>query len=794
MRILRRYILGEVVSHALLGVLVFTFVVFLKGLGPLLDLVVRNSAPLPSVVELFLLTLPSALTLTIPMGVLLGVLLGLSRLAADSEITAMRASGLGSSAFVRVISIFAIAAWLIASANSIWLAPTSAAALSRLQDKLKDTQASFAVQPRVFYEEFKNRVVYVEDVRQGIGASVLRGVFIADISNPASPSITMAREGVVVNDGPEQIRVHLANGERHESLTSDPSQYSIETFDATDIPVAVPPSEATAREFIPVNEMSIGELWYRANHPEADNTEVSRVKSHDTPQMRARWYRVEFQKRLALPASCLVLALVGIPLGLSSRRGGKSIGFVLAILLVFAYYFISLSGISLGRAGKMPAGLAIWMANIVFAIAGIWLLRRVDRTPIELGSLKSLTAGVNDKIRAAGNVSLSLPGIKETDAFARAARRRRLFSARFPLILDDLLLRSFVNYFLLIMGSFLMLTLVFTFFELLGDIVRNHTSLLVLLQYLVNVSPSMIYTLAPLSVLLAVLVTFGAMQKTSELTAMKATGISVYRITLPILCIAFAFSVGLFLFDQFYLPAANQRQETLRNQIKGKPAQTYLQPDRKWIFGEQNAIYFYEFFDPEQNKFGNFSAYIFDPNTFQLVKRVHAARVHWDEDIHKWVLESGWSRTMNGAAIVNFQQFDVATMPELREAPGYFKKEVKQSQEMSFGELQNYIHDLQQSGFDVTPLRVQLHKKLSYPMISFIMAVLALPFAMGKQGKKGALTGVAVAIGIALVYFVAAGLFEAMGNSMQLPAAMAAWAPDLIFGFIAGYMTMKIPT
>ena len=114
MRILTRYILKEVVSHALIGAAVFTFVLFTRDLGRILELVVRNSAPLPSVAEVFFYTVPVALTYTIPMGVLVGILIGLSRLAADSEITAMRASGLGVWTFLRIISIFVVVAWLLA--------------------------------------------------------------------------------------------------------------------------------------------------------------------------------------------------------------------------------------------------------------------------------------------------------------------------------------------------------------------------------------------------------------------------------------------------------------------------------------------------------------------------------------------------------------------------------------------------------------------------------------------------------------------------------------------------------
>src|SRR5437879_5945777 len=140
MRILTRYILREVISHALIGTAIFTFIIYTKELGLILELVVRNSAPLPSAIQLFLLVIPEALTITLPAGVLIGILIGLSRLAADSEITAMKASGIGSWSFLRILSIFVVAAWLLALRNSVYLSRRAQAGLARLPEKRKVSQ------------------------------------------------------------------------------------------------------------------------------------------------------------------------------------------------------------------------------------------------------------------------------------------------------------------------------------------------------------------------------------------------------------------------------------------------------------------------------------------------------------------------------------------------------------------------------------------------------------------------------------------------------------------------------
>jgi LPS export ABC transporter permease LptG/LPS export ABC transporter permease LptF len=792
MRILTRYILGEVVSHALIGAAVFTFVLFTRDLGRILELVVRNSAPLPSVAEVFFFTVPVALTYTIPMGVLVGILIGLSRLAADSEITAMRASGLGVWTFLRVISIFVIVAWLLALGNSVYLAPRSLAALGRLQDNLKSSQASFEVQPRVFYEGFPKIILYVQDVKAMSGGALWKGVFLADLTDPAAPRISLAREGLLVSQGPDTLDLHLTNGSTHETDPKNPDQYQISTFETTDIPLQLPATQNN-QEHEPV---SLAEIKF---------SELLNTARTDNPVTR-RWNLIEYHRRLALPTACIVLALVGIPLGLSSKKGGKSSGFVLTIMLVFIYYSLSLIGVSFARQGKLSPAAGVWLADFVFLVGGVFLLWQSERRPIELAGLRSwfkhskLTSWFKPSTLkpSATNGTLQRNGESGRAAstesfFTRAPRRLRLFNLQFPTILDDYVLRGFTFYLALIIAAFLMLLLVFTLFELLGDILRNQISPLTVGEYLLNVVPYFLYTTTPLSMLLAVLVTFGLLQRSNEITAIKATGISVYRVIIPVLIASILVAGALFLSDQLYLPYTNKRQDALRNQIKGKPAQTYLRPDRKWIFGQHSDIYYYQFFDPDRDVFAGVSVFQFDPKTFQITHRIAADRAQWSKAMGRWVYEQGWERSLRGSAIDDYRKFDVATYPELAEQPAYFKKEIKQSSEMSYDELRNYIHDLEQSGFDVVRLRVQLQKKIAYPLITLVMAVLAIPFALS-AGKRSAVAGVATAIGIGVVYWTINGLFEAMGNLSQLPPAVAAWSPDLVFGFIGGYLILRMPT
>jgi LPS export ABC transporter permease LptG/LPS export ABC transporter permease LptF len=794
MRILTRYILREVTSHALLGGLLFTFIIFTRDLGRILEFVVRDSASYTDVARIILYTLPPTLNVTIPMAVLVGILLGLSRLASDSEITAMRAAGLGAIDFVRIVSIVSAVALILGLVNSLYLSPRGAAGLISLGETLSTSQASFEVQPRVFYEEFKNRVLYIQDATPAAGAALWRHVFLADLTDPADPHITTAAEAVVVNGTPntadaQTIRLHLINGGEHEISSADPNQYNITTFATTDIPIeTVAPEDAhLGRVNTPLQALTLSEVWRRGRSPQPMDA-----------RERAT-YRIEFNRRFSYPFACLVLMLVAVPLGISSKRGGKSTGFVLTILLVFIYYFLSDIGVAFAQSGKLSPFLGVWGANLLFATAGALLLFQMSRGGIALGifstlgtSLGRLATRILSSKNQSGGPSSSFSATNLKSKFRSIAR------IQFPLLLDDYVMREYATAFAIILSSFSTLFIIFTFFELLGPIFRNRTPLIVVGEYLINLIPYILYNVTPLCALVAVLVTFGSLNRTSEITAMKSSGISLYRIIAPVLVVTIVVSVGLFIFDEYYLPAANRRQEALLSIIKDKPAQTFTHPDRQWIAGqagpgEPPRIFYYQYFNSRKQSFDNLTIFEFDSTSFNLRRRIFASSANWDPQANAWVFDNGWSRTFAGETVDSHQPFTIATFPEIREQPSYFEKEALPSQEMSYQELSAYIDDLRQAGFDTKRLAVQLSKKIAYPLITFVMAVLAIPFALS-MGKKGSLTGVAVAIGLAITYYVVSLVFESLGNVNTLPAFLAAWSPDLLFGIAGAYLLLRAPT
>jgi LPS export ABC transporter permease LptF/LPS export ABC transporter permease LptG len=798
MRLLDRYIGREVASHAFLGLAVFTFVFFVPQLVRLMELVVRHSGGIGMVILLFLCTLPPVLVFTIPMAVLVGVLIGLGRLSSDSEIVALHASGISLRRLLVPIGLVALASALAALVITFWVSPASLRTLRRLEVKILASQASFAVQPRVFDERFPHFVLYVQDA--SAAATQWSGVFLASTGGANGVAVTVAKDAQVISeDQGNRVELHLGPGSTHQYDPHFPERYNVTTFGENDLAVDISGSVASARN----SGQSVSE------------EPVSALLANHGPGWRDA--RVEFNNRIAFPMACIVFALLGVPIGVRPRRGGRAAGLILTLVLIGGYYFLWIAGDHWARQGKVSPWAGIWAANIVAVTIGIYLFGRIEtvrkpnallawvealrlrRQRKEAGGSCSAAPVTNGAVPAAPFTAVNgalANGAASVDAAAvRPLRSARTPSAAsFPMMLDIYILSQFAYYFGVLLAGFLLIFDAFTLFDLLGDISKNHASAIVVFNYFLYLIPLMLYQLAPLVTLVACLVTLAVLAKNNEVIALKASGISLYRLILPLALAGLLLAGGMFLLDNTYLPFANQRQDALRNQIKGRPAQTYFQPARQWIFGENDKIYNYELFDPDRALFGGLNIFELNPATFGITRRVYASRAVWEPSESTWVLTGGWIREFDSAGrVTRYFPFKAYSLPELTEPPSYFRREVRQYYQMNWRQLGQYIASLRQAGFDTARLAVQWQKKFAFPLIAAIIVLLSAPFAF-LVGTRGAIGGVALAVGIGIVYWATAALFEAMGSIGQLPPLLAAWSPDAIFGFLAIYFFLRMPT
>ncbi|MGZ4876477.1 MAG: LptF/LptG family permease, partial [Candidatus Angelobacter sp.] len=720
MRLLSRTLFLEILSSAALGCTLFTLVLFLERARPLFEFLVRDSGSPKLVAYLFALVLPQALPYAIPLGVLVATLITLSRMSSDGEITAMRAAGVSGRRVAPPILFFGFLMMLVAASASLWLTPWSIRERTKIQNQLISGQLTAEVQPRVFQEQFPNSIVYITDIPSTANTR-WHHVFLFDITPSSdrgdSPRLTLASDAIAVPDPAQnRIQLSLTNASIYD-VGKDPSEYRVSSSGPHDMLLQAKPNDPVPLR--QVAEMDTGPLYKLAY----------RGLASDKPE-RILEARIELHQRLALPFACMLLALTGISLGVGARRAGKSSAYVLTVALALLYFTGMINAINFGRQGAIPAGLAVWIPNIAFAVLGFSLLTRLE-APGDRDYIGRLTRLFRSASR------------KPQEGIPRLLDRiqPKVWKGRFPLlpqVVDTYLLSSFLFYFVLWLVSFVLMLHIFTFFELLSDVIKNHIPMSRVFTYLFFLSPRWIYQVAPVSVLTSVLVVFGVLTKNNEVTAFKACGVSMYRLTVPILAGGLLLSGGLFAFDHYWVPEADRIQDAIRSEIKGRPAHTSLDPSRTWFYGLEDRIYNYRYFDQKEKVMLGVNVFEIDPATFRLTRHISAQRASWVPAVNAWVFQNGWSRDLKGyeeAPVFDFAG-GVKVFPELKETPDYFVKEALQSSQMNFLELRSYIGDLQQSGFDTVRLRVQFYRKFSVPLFALIMALIAVPFGflVGARG------------------------------------------------------------
>lgn len=336
-----------------------------------------------------------------------------------------------------------------------------------------------------------------------------------------------------------------------------------------------------------------------------------------------------------------------------------------------------------------------------------------------------------------------------------------------------------------------------TFLDLSDKVFRGQATWDMLWSYFWFVTPQYIYYILPLSVLLAALVTVGLLTKNSELVVMKACGISLYRVALPMLAGAAMAGGILWFLDESVLGPSNRRAEAIRHVIRGGSPETFDVLYRQWVTGTGGEIYHYDYYDPRTQRLSGLSVYEFGDGMRVLTRRTYAELATYagnraQNGNDAWTLERGWTRDLKPEGETRaFTPF--AELNARLEPAAYFDTQQPDERFMSYSQLRDYTAGLRASGFDVSAQLVALERKLSFPFVTIIMTLLAVPFAV-TTGRRGAMYGIGVGIVLAISYWVAISVFAALGTGGVLTPLLAAWAPNLLFGAGAGYLLLTVRT
>jgi LPS export ABC transporter permease LptG/LPS export ABC transporter permease LptF len=767
MRKIDKLIYRSLIPPFLISLAVLTFIILVRQLGTISELLISRSASLGAILLLIGAILPAILIYSLPLSYLIGILVGIGGLSGESQITAMRAGGIPIRRLLYPVLLFGAAVGSLTAIMTLTVLPRTNDIIASAKNRVSIVQLTSQIRPRVFNggdEDFPNTVFYLDDV--AVDKRQWSRVFLADSTDPKSPRTVMAYAGSWVTDSTKRcLQLHLENGASYSIDPSDPSKDYVSLFASTDMPIPLSRrfSTNTASRTRKVFEQSTPYLW-------SDFQNAS-------PSLRIEEL-IELNKRFALPFSIFPFALLGLALAASTHKGGRTSGFAISLVLVLLFYMLFFNGIRLANVGKVSPWLGAWSSNIILTLLGLAFFYKVEQSHAIGQWISRFSSRMqwDDLSRRLHLDKFRVRVVELDNSILRSTARVSRF--RIPKVLDIYILKGFLAYFFWSLITCGTLFVLFTLFDLLDDIIRNKIAASMVADYFTFFTPQIIMLVVPMAVLLGVLINFGILDKNSEITAIKAGGCSLYRIAVPIFLISIGFCVSLFLMQDYVLPYANNRQDYLHNQIKGRPPQTSMRLQRKWIFGESGRIYNYEYFDANLDSFLDLTVYDTDLENVKILRRIHASRAHINR-AGEWTLEDGWIRNYP----LGFRRFSKEVF-QFPEKSAYFKKEIfqpKESSKMTYAELRSYISYLMKSGYNATELQVELYKKISFPLSCLVMALLGVPFSFS-TGKKGAFFGIGLSIAIAISYWGISGVFEAMGAYGILIPALAAWAPNLLFG------------
>ncbi len=753
-RILDRYVIRQLLMPFGIGLLVFTFLIIIPEFMRYAEDYIAKGAPISAVAQVIVALLPMALGLTIPMSLLMALLVAFGRLSADREFVALQACGVSTRRLLLPVGLVSVLCFGATAYVLLVSVPAGNQRSREITFNIIASQAEGEVKPRTFFDRFPNIDLYVREIPPSGGWN---GVFMSDNRGGEGSAIYNAKHGrIVIDRAKRSVEVVLEHGTRHSADAA--GNYDVYSFNqilfnlSPDVmfPKGGPPKGD--------REMSIAELRAKADEIRAQG---------QFPHNQL----FEIHKKFSIPAACLVFGLIGLALGATNRRDGKLASFVIGVAVVFVYYILLWLGQALTKGHVLAPWLAAWLPNIVLGIAGALLFKMRGR--------------VADR-----PIRIPMPALLKRLGTVTAHGRSTLFR---PMgTLDRYVALTYLRMLALSALALCSVFYISTFTELAEKVLKGAATWTMLWAFLAYSTPQYFYYIIPLSVLLATLITIAMLTKNSELVVMKACGISLYRVALPMVGAAVIAGATIFILEQTVLGPANRRAEAIKYVMRGGSAETFGVLNRRWVMGSDGDIYHYNYFDPRLRRFTGLWIYEFNERhdapdaAFVRAERLLRSRTRRGRP-------SAAGRGNSARAVSRPVSRAFEHAHKTFEPASLFTTESPDPDFMSYTQLRAYTERLRASGLDVVKQQVALWRKVSFPFVTLIMTLLAVPFAV-TIGRSGAMAGIGVAIGIAIAYWTTISVFAAMGAGGVMTPVLAAWAPNLLFGAGALYLLLTVRT
>jgi len=772
--VIDRYVLRELVAPFCLSGALLTFVLFIDRIYNLTDLVITKGVPLHLVTQLLLFMLPSFLALTLPMGLLVAVLLAAGRMTGDLEVVAFQASGIGPVRLFSPVLAVALMVTLASGALTLVLGPPANREFQAQLFKILQARATSGLKERVFNADFGDVVIYPQEISASQVA--LRGLLVSDERDPRLTRIITAREGRLLPDEVNRrLTLRLIDGAVNEADVLHAAPAAGVVAGKIPSPDEIGGAAAAGRYrytvfglydmSLPLDATFRGAA--RLEKPEKGYTLAQleeRIATFAREPFRRIPFEIEWHKRFAFPLTAVVFALVAFPLAVRSHRGGRSIALVGSLAILTLYYLLvtTLEGAALRQ--RFPAWVAMWAPNALFGTVGLVLMVMVARDLRWRGPrwVWSLADAVSAWWRR--------PGATERQVATGSAKDSTL-------IIDRYLLRSHLTFMLFGLAVAAALFVVVDLAQTLDRFLRSKPPLAYILEHFAYRLPAWLHDGLPIVMLVATIFLFLTLTRYHELTALKAAGLSLYRISAPIIALGAAVAILAGVFQEMVLPQINERGEEVdRVKIRGQLPRHMQSRARLWLRASETRFYRVELLAPGTADLFGVTVLELAPD-FRLQSRLDARRAHWSGDA--WELEDGAFREVNAAGQIESVPFAMSAL-NLEERIDHFTQIQKPVSAMSYTELSDYVRRLEAAGFHARKYVVELYAKLAFPLVNLIMVLVAIPFAL-QSPRSTRLFGIGLAIAIMVGYMVVHQAAVALARADLLPPLLAAWTANVIF-------------
>jgi LPS export ABC transporter permease LptG/LPS export ABC transporter permease LptF len=809
-RRLTRYVWGEVTYFSLGGLFFWTFVLLMNTLFFVAEKAITMGLGWELTLRLLAYEIPKLLVMSIPVGVLFGTMMAVGRLSGDQEWVALQSVGLGLGGLLRPVALHGLVAFGVSFGIYAFVFPASNFGARSMQPDIVFSRNMAAnLKPRVFYTDLPGVALFVSNIRPSTAEEGrLEGVVLHQAEGASGfEELTLARLGDLYPspDGSGALQIELIEGMQYQFRSDAPDDYRQADFVRLFPPRLDPPAYLSAFRGPPTKtrlDMTVPELI-------EDHREAETLSDPVMRELRLRGTRMELHKRFALPVTCLLFAILAVPLGVTRARSGKGAAFTLSIVVIIVYWIIFTTTQDHASAGGIPPFAGVWAANgviLLWILIAFWRLRRTggQSSGAVLSWLVAPAVAVGGFFRASPAEADPAAGDGEpADTPEPELPPRRVGSARLVSLVDRHVLTGFLRILFIALLSTYAVYGIAEIKDLVDGLVKNKQPLSAVGEFFIYFTPGMVTLVLPISCLVAAVLAFTMMARSGELTAMMASGLNLRRMTIPVLGVTLLFCAFYFLIQDRVAPRTNQRASEIKDQILGRRPRSYgAAIGGRWTIGDEGRLYHYRTYDPEKEVFQGLHVFTVNRDELRIIDHLYTTTARWTGS--EWKLGKGWQREFTTGAMLK-GEVEVETFEEGHEEgldpPDNFERRERSltasatsmADQMSVKEIRTQIDSLRDSGYDATRLQVAYYAKFAQPATPLVMVILGLPFAF-RVGRRGSLYGIGVALGLVVVYWSVFAVFRALGFETILPPLLAAWAPNVLFTLLGLYLMLYIRT